>query len=87
MKRLILAILGLTIMQGFSHAGDHVKVFFGFNFGVPTCVEERVVYVDRSPEVIVVKPRPMYYYQPYERVIIVEKHKHKHWKHHHWDWD
>lgn len=63
-------------------AGD--RVYLDISLGYNVCPEERVVYVDRGPRVIVVKPAPVYYYAPYERVIVIEK-KHKHWKKH-WYW-
>ncbi len=87
MRRFLATSTLLLGLAGISSAGDRVYLSFGVNLGYPSCPERRVVYVDRGPEVIVVKPAPVYYYAPYERVLIVEKHKPKHWKkHHRWDW-
>ena len=84
--RRILAISAMLFgLYGVSMAGD--RVYFGISLGYNVCPEERVVNVDRRPDVIVVRPTPVYYYEPYERVVIIEKKKHKkHWKKH-WHWD
>ncbi|RMH05288.1 MAG: hypothetical protein D6699_03595 [Aquificota bacterium] len=82
-KRLVFAMF---VVVGLANAKDIVYFSFGVNLGAPLCVRERVVYVDKEPAVIVVRHRPVYYYYPSERVIIVEKQKR--WKKHkHWDWD
>jgi len=85
MRRFLAISAMLLGLYGVSMAGD--RVYFGISLGYNVCPEERVVYVDRRPDVIVVRPTPVYYYEPYERVVIIEKKKHKkHWKKH-WHWD
>lgn len=76
-------LLGITSV---SMAED--RFYLGISFGYHFCPEEKVVYVDRGPDVIIIRPYPVYYYHPYGRVVIVEKKKHKHWrKYAHWDDD
>lgn len=87
MKKLVILSLILVGFSEISKASDKVYLSFGVNLGYPSCPERRVVYVDRKPEVIIIKPAPVYYYTPYERVVIIEKRGPKHWKRHpRWDW-
>ncbi len=87
MKKFLVASAILLSLAGIGKAGERVYFSFGVNLGYPSCPEKRIVYVDRDPEVVIIKPKPIYYYAPYERVIIIQKHGPKHWKrHHHWDW-
>ncbi len=83
MRRFLALCTTLFGLCGVSLASD--KIYFGISLGYNFCPEERVVYVDRGPDVIVIRPYPVYYYIPYGRVVIIEKKGHKHWKKYaHW---
>ncbi|MEJ5338088.1 MAG: hypothetical protein ACK42C_04130 [Aquificaceae bacterium] len=87
MKKLVLLSAALMGLSGVSAAGDRVYLSLGVNLGYPSCPERRVVYADRSPDVVIIRPTPVYYYAPYEKVVIIEKRGPKRWKKHpRWDW-
>ncbi|MDW8295164.1 MAG: hypothetical protein RMK21_07450, partial [Aquificaceae bacterium] len=71
-------------MHSFSLAGDRMYFSVDFNI-VPSCPERKVIYVQPRPEVVLIKPSPIYYYAPQERIVIIEKGK-KWKKHPRWDW-
>lgn len=84
MRKHLLSLVSMLGVCGFSHAGDRVYFSMDFNLA-PSCPEKKVVYVYPRSEFVIIRPSPIYYYYPQERVVIIEKRKG--WKKHpRWDW-